>query len=416
MRYLRHALTVTGKDFRRLFRDRGGMALLVAVPIALITIVGLSFSSLSRPAAGAPAAASVGKIAMVDADRGPQALRFAALLRGQGVEVVPVAGVAAARAGVEHGRYPLAVVVPAGFSAGLAAGRSAAVTLVQGHGPAAEGAGGGRLLGAVYLNAGYLNAVVLSGRAASAELAHALPPDEARTSAARVEDGVFRALASATAPLPVAVGIQASSSTVGPVNFFNQVVPGYAVMFALFSIAAGAATLIEERESGTFRRLVVSPMARGSLLSGKLVFQFALTLMQVLVLLTVGALAFGMTLRLWPMLLARVLALSFATTSFGLLLVSLVKSRRQLSGISTVVVLGFSAVGGSWWPLWLEPDWVKNAAKLSITYWAMSGFNGIMVFGRSAADVAPAVVALLLYGSVCYAAGLVLFQRQTVTA
>lgn len=55
-------------------------------------------------------------------------------------------------------------------------------------------------------------------------------------------------------------------------------VPGYAVFFALFGINAAAATILQEKEDGTFRRLLIAPIQKYSLLGGKLLAQFILTL------------------------------------------------------------------------------------------------------------------------------------------
>jgi ABC-2 type transport system permease protein len=93
-----------------------------------------------------------------------------------------------------------------------------------------------------------------------------------------------------------------------------------------------------------------------------------------------------------------------------MILVSFVKSQRQLRPVTTLIVLSFAAIGGSWLPLFLEPPWLQNVAKVSINAWAMQGFNDLMIFNKSFVDVLPSIVALFVYGIVCFAVAGRLFR------
>jgi len=195
-------------------------------------------------------------------------------------------------------------------------------------------------------------------------------------------------------------------------NNFDQVVPGYAIFFALFGINAVAGTILQEKEDGTFRRLLIAPVQRYSLLGGKLLAQFLLTLIQLAVLFTVGYFAFHLTVGSWPGLIALLIGASFATTGLGILLVSVVKTRRQLNPVVTLIVLVTSAIGGAWWPLFIEPIWMQSIAKIGITAWAMEGLNGVMIFGKDFAQIAPDLLGLLAYGLICFFIATRLFRFQ----
>jgi ABC-2 type transport system permease protein len=195
-------------------------------------------------------------------------------------------------------------------------------------------------------------------------------------------------------------------------NNFDQVVPGYAIFFALFGINAVAGTILQEKEDGTFRRLLIAPIQRYALLGGKLLAQFLLTLTQLAVLFTVGYFAFHLTIGSWPGLIALLIGASFATTGLGILLVSVVKTRRQLNPVVTLIVLVTSAIGGAWWPLFIEPQWMQNIAKVGITAWAMEGLNGVMIFGKDFAQIAPDLLGLLAYGLICFFIATRLFRFQ----
>lgn len=200
------------------------------------------------------------------------------------------------------------------------------------------------------------------------------------------------------------------------INAFDQSVPGYAIMFALFGLNAAAATILQEKEDGTFRRLLIAPVQKYALLGGKLLAQFLLTLLQLAVLFTFGYFAFHLDIGSWPAVIALLIGTSFAATGLGILLVSLVKTRRQLNPIVTLVILISSAIGGAWWPLFLEPTWMQQIAKIGITAWAMEGLNGVMILGKNFSQVTPDILGLLAYGVICFLIAMRFFRFQEKTA
>lgn len=196
------------------------------------------------------------------------------------------------------------------------------------------------------------------------------------------------------------------------INSFDQIVPGYSVFFALFSINAVAGTILQEKEDGTFRRLLIAPVSRFSLLGGKMLAQFLLTLLQLSILFTIGYFAFHLDIPNWFSLALLLIGTSFAATGLGLILVSVVKTRRQLNPVVTLVVLLTSAIGGAWWPLFIEPSWMQQIAKIGITAWAMEGLNGVMLFGKDFTQILPDILGLLAYGLICFVIATRLFRFQ----
>lgn len=214
---------------------------------------------------------------------------------------------------------------------------------------------------------------------------------------------------------PLAVQALTAGKAVS-INSFDQIVPGYAVFFALFGINAAAGTILQEKEDGTFRRLLIAPVQKYALLGGKLLAQFILTLAQLTFFFIFGYFAFHLNISSLPAVIALIIGASFAATGLGILLVSVVKTRRQLSAIVPLVVLVSSAIGGAWWPLFIEPQWMQQIAKVGVTAWAMEGLNGVMILGKDFAQVAPDILGLLAYGLICFVIALRLFRFQKKAA
>jgi ABC-2 type transport system permease protein len=218
-----------------------------------------------------------------------------------------------------------------------------------------------------------------------------------------------------------AVSVQTGNKAIASINTgaaknnsFDQTVPGYAVFFALFGINAVAGTILQEKEDGTFRRLLIAPINKYALLGGKMLAQFILTFMQLIILFVIGYFVFHLDIGSWPAVIAVLLTVSFATTGLGILLVSIVKTRRQFNPLVTLVVLTTSAIGGAWWPLYIEPVFMQQIAKVGVTAWAMEALNGIMLYGKGLSATIPDILGLLAYGLICFfiATRIFKFQQQ----
>ena len=152
---------------------------------------------------------------------------------------------------------------------------------------------------------------------------------------------------------------------------------GIGVMFLLFSMTGAAGGLLEEEERGTLERLLTSNVSMPLLLGSRWVFFALMGFLQVLLMFVWGWAVFG--LDLWSVkrvagLLAMALATAAAAAAFGLVLAAACKTRAQLGGLSTIVILIMSALGGSMVPRFVMPDFMNTVAKFTLNGWALDGF------------------------------------------
>jgi ABC-2 type transport system permease protein len=157
-----------------------------------------------------------------------------------------------------------------------------------------------------------------------------------------------------------------------------------AVMFLLFSAVGAGGSLLEEEESGTLERLLGSRLSMTGLLLGKWLFAVLLGTLQIIVMFVWGSLVFKLTLhdRL-PAFLVITVFTAAAAASFGLMLATLCRSRAQLQGISTIIVLSMSAVGGSMIPRPFMGEAMQTLGLVTFNAWALDGLTKI--FWRDAA-------------------------------
>ena len=216
--------------------------------------------------------------------------------------------------------------------------------------------------------------------------------------------------------LPGPLAIAETSVTGAPrrLNTFDQNVPGFSVTFLLLGMLLGVSLgLLDERDWGTLERLRAMPTPFAVVLVAKLLARFVVGVAQMVVLLIVGRLVFGVSLgpQPWALLLPTV-GIVFAGTAFGLVVAGVAQSREAVLPVGSIVIVTMAAVGGCWWPIDLEPAWMRQAALAFPTTWAMAAFNDLMIRRQPASAVLEATAVLLAFGGCYLALGLLLFQRQ----
>lgn len=193
---------------------------------------------------------------------------------------------------------------------------------------------------------------------------------------------------------------QERAGDVEPVPSSNYVLTGYVTMFIFFAAGFGAGELIRERNNNTFDRLLASGASSTTILAGKWLGVAARALAQAIVLWSAGVLVFGVDLGGSPLAVVAVtLAMLAASASFALLLASLVNSQKSADGVTVLAALSMAALGGSWWPLFIMPEWMQTLAKITPHAWANEAFNKLLVFGATTSDVLLNITVLFLFGA-----------------
>ena len=173
---------------------------------------------------------------------------------------------------------------------------------------------------------------------------------------------------------------------------------GIAVMFLLFSASAAGGALLDEVDSGTLDRVLTSNVGMTGLLAGKWLYITLVGVLQICVMFLWGRLAFRLDLfHHLPGFAVMTLVTAATAAGFGLVLATLCRTRQQLSGISTIVILSISAVGGSMFPRFLMSESMQKMGLFTFNAWALDGY--IKVFWRNARviDLAPQVGVLLAF-------------------
>lgn len=192
-----------------------------------------------------------------------------------------------------------------------------------------------------------------------------------------------------------------------------QAVAGTAIMMLLFSVAGVGTSILEEKENGTINRLLYSPVRGSSILYGKMLFAFLISVAQLATMFIFAWLALNMDMRVSiPGLVLMVLATSLAVSGLGIFLASVARTRQQAQNLSTIIILVMSAIGGSMIPLFIMPVFLQKIAVLSVNYWGIQGFYDLFWRGLTLSDILPKILVLVGFGVLLSSVSVVLFRRR----
>ena len=199
-------------------------------------------------------------------------------------------------------------------------------------------------------------------------------------------------------------------------NASNFTLSGYLTMFIFFAAALSAEAIARERRNQTLERLLTNGVRRESIILGKFLTGTYRGVMQVVVLWGVGIVAFGIDLGSSPLAVILIsLAIVFTSSSFGVMLAALVRTAEGASSAGVLVSLVLAPLGGSWWPLFITPDWMQALGKLTPHGWANTAFNNLMLFHADFGDVVINIVAVAAFGVVFLIVAFTRFRLSDVS-
>jgi len=385
---------LASKDLLETRRDRLALLFTVVMPLAFTAFFGLMFGGGSDRL----------PLAIYNADSGAPATQLVSALGKSGAVKTEAMTKDDAEKAVDDNKVAAALEIPAGFSAALAAGRPAELTLVS----VAGSTGAQTVQTEVTALAGELAA---GERAAQAAVAVAGAPSGGDPGASEqaLKDAALlmaRPLAAQSLAHPVAtVKVVEAGMAAGQIpTGFVLSSPGMLINFILFSLLTAGIALIQERRNFTLLRLMTTRVRRWELIAGKAVGMFALTFVQQIILMGAGQLLFGVDyLRDPAALLLMMVALSLFASTLGLLLAAVLTSEQAMVATTVIVSMSVAALSGAWFPLEITGPAFQAVGHLLPTAWILDGVRGIIVRGFGVADVLPAFGIALAWSAALFA-------------
>jgi ABC-2 type transport system permease protein len=187
---------------------------------------------------------------------------------------------------------------------------------------------------------------------------------------------------------------------------------GFTVMFVMMTVLMMSGVILQERQAGTWGRILMTPTPQVAVVSGYLLSFWLMGALQFGVLVGASRLLFNVK---WGPLLplsAVGLAVVCCATGMGLFLVGIMRTAEQqrIFGLSFVVVT--SMLGGVYWPLDVMGDTMRMIGHLTPQAWAMDALRVVMLRGGSWAALLVPLAVLMAMGTLLTGASLLRMRSE----
>lgn len=181
-------------------------------------------------------------------------------------------------------------------------------------------------------------------------------------------------------------------------NNIKQYFAGFLLFFSMFIIMFGIGAVVEEKETRVWQRQLVSPISMTTLMTGNLISNFIVGISQLIFVVLVSKLLFGIswggsTLAMVFILAAYVIA----GTAMGLFISGFVRNQRQLSAVLPTVITATSMIGGCMWPVeMMQSKFLRTVADFLPQRWGMKGLTQVLIYNGGVQDIVKPVIVLLI--------------------
>jgi ABC-2 type transport system permease protein len=419
------------KDLRQLSRDKFSLFWLFVMPLIMALFIGSMFG-------GGPSSAL--RIAVVDEDHSPASAKFLKALRGsEAVRLLTMRGEEGdtplsfeeARDLVRWGKAAAYLHIRKGFGDNPAGFVPAPDKLDLGVDPSRKAEAGllqGVLMESLFSGMADLFANPQEARAemkkasANVEKARDLSPEQkASITTLLVDldrflgDANWQGLNAKNSPfanLKIRVTEVTGGDATGPRSAFEITFP-QSITWGIFGcIAAFAISIVQERRTGTYLRLCVSPLSRAQILAGKGLACFLACVAVMALVLGFARVFFGLRVN-DPAKLALAITCS-AVCFVGIMLAMSVlgKTERAVAGSVWALNMPLAMVGGGMIPLLFMPPWMQTLSNLSPVKWMIFSLEGAIWRGFSYAEMVLPCAILVGVGVAASCVGVVLLNRR----
>ncbi len=368
---MRQLLRLAANDVRLTAKDRVAYFWILALPIFLIWL----FGSVGGGGGGTPKV----PLTVIDRDGGWLAQSFAGELDGPNVALAILRGAdVSGEAAKKATRW---IELPAGFTDNALAGKPQRLKIETGE-----------------------NAQSDFSRAAEVVVIRAIARTLARVAELKQSNGPLTVAAydalRARPPIVALTTSNAGRGTAVP-RGVAQSVPGIMTFTVLMmTLIYGAVFLTIEKREGMLKRQLTLPISRVTILAGKVLGRVFIAMLQIVILVLAGRFLFHLDFgHSTPALVTLLLSYAFAVAGIATFLGAVLANPEQASIVGWLSSMVMAAMGGCWWPSEVMPAWLRTAAHVFPTTWAMDAFHALISFGRGFEAVVVPCAVLIGFGA-----------------
>jgi ABC-2 type transport system permease protein len=191
-------------------------------------------------------------------------------------------------------------------------------------------------------------------------------------------------------------------------NSVQHNVPAWTLFAMFFIVIPFASAMIKEREDGSLDRLLTMPCSYASIMVSKMLVYLVVCFLQFVLILLMGVYLFPLVGLPSLVVVGRVLSLSvmavaaaLAAIGYGIAVGTIARTHQQAAIFASISVVILAAVGGIWVPVFIMPPLLREISTVSPLNWGLNGFYDILVRNAGLADVIHYGIWMLFFSLGC---------------
>ncbi len=385
-----HILIITWKDLMELFRNKMALAMLVLMPIFMMTMAGFIFPSNTSM--------SNVSIALVNEDEGygnySASSIFINVLEeiNNSTEMMVLTNASSfdeVRNMIQRGDVEGGIVITRNFTSNLMTGEQGSIIIVTDQ----------------------------SNPQLSIALQTGLKEvfDQMGTWLAQQNVETLSPLVNATNSLAVVkpYHVETKGAIPGTFNYFDFMAPGLMAMTVMMSVMTGLpAAISHEREIGTLDGMMVAPIRRLGIILGKTLAQTVRGLLQGTLILILAIALFSVVIHGNILLIFALLFLGvFSFVGLGVVITSFAKDQETAMMVMMTLMFPMLFLSGVFFPIQQMPWYMQNISKVLPLTYAITALRKVMVLGADLSAISLEVAVLIGFGTVMILIALPVFRK-----
>ncbi len=387
-----NSFRIAWKDLMELFRNRLGLVMLVLMPIFMMGMVGYIF-----PSNNSISHLSVG---LVNQDAGVGGFKngsqfFLTALnifnsQTNMLEISNAASLDALKDSVQKGDLEGGIVIPSNFTQSIFSGQQGTLIIVTDNSNPQVSAAMQSALTSVFQLLG-------------TELAQ---QKVLNLNSTMVNETNVQAYVQP-------YNIEVQGVVTGHSSYFDFVAPGIMAMTVMMSVMTGLpAAISQEKEVGTLDGMMVAPINRLSIITGKTLAQTARGLLQGVLILILASLLFGVSIQGNILLVFALLVLGvFSFVGLGVVLTSFAKDQETAMMVMMTLMFPMMFLSGVFFPVQQMPWYMQDISKMLPLTYAADALRKVMVLGAGIPEITTELAVLIAFGVVMIGIAVPVFKR-----
>lgn len=197
-----------------------------------------------------------------------------------------------------------------------------------------------------------------------------------------------------------------AQSVVGTPSAAEHAVAGFSAMFMMFTIFGAAGGLIEEKRKGTWARIKSSPVPNLSVMTGYGASLFMVGWLQFGIMYLSSRWIFNIPSPMNGWVVLTISLYTLAVCGIALCVAGMAKSVQQHMTTMSLVTVSTCMIGGAYWPIDMEPNWMQHVAWLVPQNWAIDAMQWISLGSTSLSVMLLPITVLIGFAVVFFTAGM----------